>query len=206
MDIMLCSGNRAVMKRWNDLLTGQHQVEQVTSLGELRNRCTKKKFDLSLIHRLLVDVDAFSGLRKFAPLCKFFLLSDQPDEEEGIAFLKLGILGYANTYISQGRLAEAIHVITSGGVWLGQKVIQKLILESAAVAKEQAAPDAARRMAGLTRRERKVAEYVSRGRTNLEIAADLKITERTVKAHLTSVYEKTHISNRLGLALLINRG
>jgi hypothetical protein len=40
----------------------------------------------------------------------------------------------------------------------------------------------------------------------LRFAADLKITERTVKAHLTSVYEKTKTGNRLGLALLINRG
>jgi DNA-binding CsgD family transcriptional regulator len=61
-------------------------------------------------------------------------------------------------------------------------------------------------MAGLTKMERKVAEMVARGRTNFEIAADLKITERTVKAHLTSVYEKTKTGNRLALALLINRG
>jgi DNA-binding CsgD family transcriptional regulator len=47
---------------------------------------------------------------------------------------------------------------------------------------------------------------VAWGRTNLEIAADLKITERTVKAHLTSVYDKTKSGNRLSLALLINRG
>ena len=61
-------------------------------------------------------------------------------------------------------------------------------------------------MAGLTRAECKVAEYVSRGRTNLEIAADLDVTERTVKAHLTSVYEKTYTGNRLSLTFLINRG
>jgi len=206
MAILLCSANRSVMKRWHDMLAGQYQLEQATSLGELRNRCTEKKFDLFLIHRPLVDVDAFSELRKLAPISKFFLLSDQPGEEEGIAFLKLGIVGYANTYISQGRLAEAMHVISAGGVWLGQKVIQQLILETYARAKEKAAPPPEQLLAGLTRMERKVAEYVSRGRTNLEIAADLDITERTVKAHLTSVYEKTKTGNRLSLALLINRG
>jgi DNA-binding CsgD family transcriptional regulator len=40
----------------------------------------------------------------------------------------------------------------------------------------------------------------------LQFVADLKITERTVKAHLTSVYEKTKTGNRLSLALLISRG
>ena len=62
------------------------------------------------------------------------------------------------------------------------------------------------RMAKLTRAERNIAELVARGESNLEIAADLNITERTVKAHLTSIYEKTKTGNRLNLALLINLG
>jgi two-component system nitrate/nitrite response regulator NarL len=67
-------------------------------------------------------------------------------------------------------------------------------------------PALEQRLAGLTRMEHKVAELVARGRANLEIAADLDIAERTVKAHLTSVYEKTKTGSRLSLALLINRG
>ena len=51
-------------------------------------------------------------------------------------------------------------------------------------------------MAGLTPAEHKVAELVAQGQSNLEIAFNLKITERTVKAHLTSIYEKTKTGNR----------
>ena len=54
--------------------------------------------------------------------------------------------------------------------------------------------------------KRKVAEAVARGQANLEIAADLDISERTVKAHIASIYEKTKAGSRLSLALLINRG
>jgi DNA-binding NarL/FixJ family response regulator len=205
MAILLSSANRAVIKRWNDLLAGKHPLEQTSSLGELERRCAGKKFDLILLHRSLVDMAAFSQLRRLTPLSKFFLLSDLPNEEEGIAFLKLGITGYGNTYISPPRLAEALRVISAGGVWLGQKVIQQLILETYSRAKEQAAPETEQRLAGLTRMERRVAELVARGQANLEIAAGLKITERTVKAHLTSVYEKTKSGSRLSLALLMNR-
>jgi DNA-binding NarL/FixJ family response regulator len=148
---------------------------------------------------------AFSQLRQLAPLCKFFLLSDLPSEEEGLAFLKLGIAGYGNTYISRPRIAEAVRVISAGGVWLGQKVIQQLILETYSKAKEQEAPGTEERLSGLTPQELKVAGLVAQGQSNLEIADGLKITERTVKAHLTSIYEKTKISNRLSLALLLNR-
>lgn len=205
MAILLSSANQSVITRWEGLLGGQYRLEQTTLLRELKNRCTEK-FDLILLHRSLVDMDGFAELRRVAPLSKFFLLSDQPNEEEGIAFLKLGIVGYGNTYISQARLIEAVRVISGGAVWLGQKVIQKLIQESYSRAKEQAAPGAGQRLAGLTPAEHKVAELVSRGQSNLEIAFNLSITERTVKAHLTSVYEKTKTGSRLSLAMLINRG
>jgi DNA-binding NarL/FixJ family response regulator len=206
MTILLSSANKSVITRWESLLGGQYPLEQATLLRELKSRCTEKRFDLILLHRPLVDMDAFSELRRAAPLSKFFLLSDQPNEEEGLAFLKLGIVGYGNTYISQVRLVEAVRVISGGAVWLGQKVIQQLILESHSKAKEQVTPGSGQRLAGLTPAEHKVAKLVAQGQSNLEIAFNLKITERTVKAHLTSIYEKTKTGSRLSLALLINRG
>jgi two-component system nitrate/nitrite response regulator NarL len=206
MAILLSSANKSVITRWENLLGGQYPLEQVTLLRELKSRCTEKRFDLILLHRPLVDMAAFSELRRAVPLSKFFLLSDQPNEEEGLAFLKLGIVGYGNTYISQARLVEAVRVISGGAVWLGQKVIQQLILESYSKAKERVAPGSGQKLVDLTRAEHKVAELVARGQSNLEIAFNLKITERTVKAHLTSIYEKTKTGSRLSLALLINRG
>jgi two-component system nitrate/nitrite response regulator NarL len=206
MAILLSSANKSVITRWENLLGGQYPLEQVTLLRELKSRCTEKRFDLILLHRPLVDMAAFSELRRAVPLSKFFLLSDQPNEEEGLAFLKLGIVGYGNTYISQARLVEAVRVISGGAVWLGQKVIQQLIQESYSKAKERVAPGSGQKLVALTRAEHKVAELVARGQSNLEIAFNLKITERTVKAHLTSIYEKTKTGSRLSLALLINRG
>jgi DNA-binding NarL/FixJ family response regulator len=88
---------------------------------------------------------------------------------------------------------------------LGQKVMQRLIMESHLTAEKKADPDSERLLGALTPREREIAELVARGQANLEIAADLDITERTVKAHLTAIYEKTHTGSRLNLALLINR-
>lgn len=206
MAILLSSANRSVIKRWQDFLAGAHQLEEATSVGELRSRCAEGAFDLLLIHRSLVDMDTFSEIRGLSSSGRFFLLSDRPNEEEGLAFLKLGIVGYANTYISRARLGEAVRVILNGGIWLGQKVMQGLIRETYARAKQKAASSSEQRLAGLTPRERAVAELVAQGQSNLEIAYHLKITERTVKAHLTSIYEKTGTGSRLNLALLINQG
>jgi len=206
MIILLSSANRSVIKRWRDLLADEHELHETISIGELKRGCAEKKFDLLLIHRSLIDMHTFAEIRKIAPSGRFFLLSDRPDEEEGLAFLKLGIVGYGNTYISRGRLAEAVRIISNGGVWLGQKVMQRLIREMYTGAKEKVASTSEQKLASLTPRERAVAELVAQGQSNLEIAFNLKITERTVKAHLTSIYEKTGTGSRLNLALLINQG
>ncbi|UCD65416.1 MAG: response regulator transcription factor [Deltaproteobacteria bacterium] len=206
MAILLCSADETVIKRWGDLLGDNYDFEQVNTVAKLKSNSSENTFDLILIHRPLIDTDIFIEIRRATPLSRIFLLSDEPNEEEGLTFLKLGIVGYANTYISAERLSEAVRVITGGAVWLGQKVMQRLILDSYARAKEKAVSNSEKILGSLTKREREIANLVAHGQSNLEIAADLKITERTVKAHLSSVYEKTKTGSRLNLALLINRG
>ena len=206
MAILLSSVNDSVIQRWVDLLKDKYDLDQANSLSKLKKNCTDEKFDLILLHRSLVDTDTFIEIRSLNPLCRIFLLSDQPNEEEGLAFLKLGIVGYANTYISAERLTEAVRVISSGAVWLGQKVMQRLILDSYARAKEKAVSNSKKKLESLTKRESEIANLIAQGQSNLEIAANLNITERTVKAHLSSVYEKTQTGSRLNLALLVNRG
>ena len=207
MGILLSSANSTVVMRWAGHLNGRFETEKAQSLGELKTLCVTGKFDAILLHRMLIDMPAFSGLLNMSPAAKFFLLSDTPDEDEALSFLKMGIVGYGNTYISSSLLIEALRVIINGGVWLGQKVVQRLIMDTSVNAKGDGKKDAAGpAMAKLTRAERHIAELIARGQSNLEIAADLNITERTVKAHLTSIYAKTKTGNRLNLALLINLG
>jgi len=61
--------------------------------------------------------------------------------------------------------------------------------------------------APLTKRERQIVARVARGRTNREIAQELNIGEQTVKNHLSGIFEKMQVRNRLELALLaVQRG
>jgi len=206
MTILLGSGNKSVIKRWQGFLSEKYKLEQVKTLREFVNHCNEKAYELFLIHRPIIDREGFSSLVKSDVSHRFFLLSDRPNQEEGMDFLKFGIVGYGNTYMSRDRLNEAIRIIAAGGVWLGQQVIQQLITESFTKTKETASSNAEQKLLGLTKSERKIAHEIATGKTNLEIAADLNVTERTVKAHLTSIYEKTKTGNRLNLALLINQG
>jgi len=79
------------------------------------------------------------------------------------------------------------------------------ILDSYARAQEKAASNSGEILESLTKREREIANIVAQGQSNPEIAANLDIAECTIKAHLSSIYEKTKTGSRLNLALLINR-
>ena len=57
----------------------------------------------------------------------------------------------------------------------------------------------------LTEREYQVAMAVGKGLNNKEIASQLGLGERTVKAHLTTTFEKLHVRDRVQLALIVNR-
>jgi len=203
-NILLGSANSAVLKRWKILLEKDNSLEMATTAGELRSKCDSRIYDLVLLHRALIDEETFRKLQHDFPQNKFFILSDQPSEEEGLLYLKIGLAGYGNTYMSPPRLTEAVRIIFSGGVWLGRQIIQRLIQESYNKVKDVPARDE-NRLSSLTKAEQRIAERVARGQSNLDIATELRITERTVKAHLTSIYEKTKTSSRLGLALFINR-
>ena len=68
---------------------------------------------------------------------------------------------------------------------------------------DPATADARRRLARLTEREREVAEAVAAGSANAAIAADLHMSEATVKTHVSRVLAKTGAENRVQIALLI---
>ena len=126
------------------------------------------------------------------------ILSEFPKFEEGKKFLKLGVKGYANMYIHKKHLLQAIEVIESGNIWLYPDFMTSLISDAV----EEKKPNAFF-MRKLTEREKETALLVGKGKSNKEIAQLLNITERTVKAHLSSIYQKTEASDRLSLAQAI---
>ena len=156
-------------------------------------------FDISASSVVITDVSSAEKLLQERPELKLLVLSDTPNFEEGQGLLQLGIKGYANTYIHLLHLKQAIELINSGNIWLYPSFMQELIRASQDKNKQKE-----KLLALLTSREKETALQVSHGKSNKEIASELKITERTVKAHLSSIYEKTKISDRTSLALKLN--
>ncbi len=130
-------------------------------------------------------------------------LSDEPRDEEGMVALRAGVSGYCNGYASPAVLQQVAETVLQGGVWLGQSLLQKLVATTAQnLPKPAVAP--LDWTLSLTEREVIVARAVASGASNKEIADQLNITERTVKAHLTAAFEKLRVRDRLQLTLLVN--
>jgi DNA-binding NarL/FixJ family response regulator len=139
----------------------------------------------------------------------FIVLSSTPTDDEAIQCFSLGAKGYCNAHSAAGNLQSVADVVLQGGLWLGPSLLQRLIT---ATARPEFQPliepvlsPSASVASCLSEREREVATAVAKGASNKEIARQLEITERTVKAHVGSIFEKTGVRDRLQLALLLNR-
>ena len=143
-----------------------------------------------------------AALRQHCPATPVIVMSDRPDDAEAMAALALQARGYCNSHAGAEVLLKVASVVTQGGLWIGETLMQRLL----GVQHRIAVPEAARQplwRQSLTAREVEVAELVATGMRNKEIARQLAITERTVKAHMGAVLEKLGLHDRMQLALLI---
>jgi two-component system nitrate/nitrite response regulator NarL len=125
-----------------------------------------------------------------------------PAEAEAFALLKAGIQGYCHVEAAPEQLREVALVVEHGGLWMPPPLMQRfLALSTRAI--PTAAPEG-HQLNDLTARELMVAEQVAHGASNREIAQRLEITERTVKAHLSAIFEKLEVRDRVQLALRMN--
>ena len=129
------------------------------------------------------------------------ILSDTPSEDDALAALAAGAAGYCNGHAAPQVLQQVARAVGAGGIWVGQGLMQRLL---AATARAVPAADAQPWREVLTAREQEAALLLAKGASNKEIARELGITERTVKAHVASMFEKLGARDRLQLSLILN--
>lgn len=116
--------------------------------------------------------------------------------------LEAGASGYVHYLAIPQVLEQVAQVVVAGGMWLGADLMRQLVLATARILPAAEVPQAD--LSLLTSREKAVAELVAAGKSNKEVARDLDITERTVKAHLGSAFEKLQVRDRLQLVLVLS--
>ena len=175
------------------------------TVSELRNNempdllLIDPKFFPDPITDTIIDItDAYHALR-------VIVIENQSDRQiDQYALFKAGAHGFCKENISDELLNRAVQMVCEGEYWIQRKLITKMINDLAREINES------HNSVGhyentvidvLTPRELEVARMVRLGGNNKMIARELDISERTVKAHLSAIFRKLEIQNRLHLAL-----
>jgi DNA-binding NarL/FixJ family response regulator len=133
------------------------------------------------------------------------VLADEPDDSIVSEALALGASGCCNTYAAPEVLRQVALVVQNGGLWIGQEMLRRLVGGTSRILGARSIAQQKHEWSSvLSDRETQVACLVASGASNREIAEKLSITERTVKAHLSAVFEKLGLRDRLQLSLRVN--
>jgi len=141
-------------------------------------------------------------MRQYVGAAAIVALSDVPNDDEGLEAFSASARGYCNSHASEEVLRQVANVVSQGGLWIGESLMQRLLIGVNRVT-PQVVESVPTWQDKLTEREREVALAVSRGASNKEVARQLGITERTVKAHVAVIFTKLAVQDRLHLALRI---
>jgi DNA-binding NarL/FixJ family response regulator len=153
---------------------------------------------------LLRDELSFLQIQSFSATGKKVIaMTAIENPQEARRALETGASGYVHYLAAAEVLEQVAQVVAAGGMWLGADLMRQLVLATARIIPAATTPKAD--LSLLTSREKAVAELVAAGKTNKEVARDLAITERTVKAHLGSTFEKLQVRDRLQLVLVFSQ-
>lgn len=189
----LVSPDTDVLAHWQaGLGKAGAQVATLEALGQLRSGI------------VLLDADGYPQLSPPASLSllarhRVVVLTARPDEQTGLAWLYAGAVGYGARWSTPACLQLMCQSIEEGNTWVDQTLFARLRRV------EDVRPAEDDRRSAMSGREEQVASALSRGLSNKEIASELAISERTVKAHLSSLFQKFGVSNRLQLLLILRQ-
>jgi DNA-binding NarL/FixJ family response regulator len=160
-----------------------------------------------LIWVVLSDVFRYAHIAKWvAAGARVVALTAVEDPRQAKQALEVGANGYLHYLAAVPVLQQVGQVVEVGGLWLGADLMRQLVFATAnilnSVPSERTSPS--NYLDLLSARERDVAKAVAAGKSNKEVAKELDITERTVKAHLSAVFEKLHVRDRLHLVLVLS--
>jgi DNA-binding NarL/FixJ family response regulator len=153
---------------------------------------------------LLLDIDtpshgALEALRELngqTSSCRTIILAAHIENDQLVEALRAGARGVMMKTAPVDLLFKGIGAVLAGEYWVGRERVPDLVRFF-----RSAAPEPEGQPFGLTTRELQVVQGVVAGYTNKEIARRLSISQNTAKHHLSNIFDKVGVSNRLELAL-----
>lgn len=154
---------------------------------------------LIILHISSFTTESIPWIRRMAAEgLNIAVCSDRPDINEMLACVQAGCKAYCNSYMQTGLYQQMIRLVADGQSWFPPQMLQQTFSIAQAALAARQNPEA---LSELTERENEVARAVADGLSNKLIAERCAISERTVKAHLTNIFKKLNIKDRVQLVL-----
>jgi DNA-binding NarL/FixJ family response regulator len=152
-------------------------------------------------------VTATRRIRNSVPSTRVIVLTNHDQDELVFSSIRAGASGYLLKEVTAAQLANAIRTVADGFSLIYPSIAARVLDEFGRLRTTplNGAAGADEGYHDLTAREREVLQLVAYGRSNKEIAAELKISERTVKTHVSNIFGKLELTDRTQVALYAHR-
>jgi DNA-binding NarL/FixJ family response regulator len=159
--------------------------------------CRELKPDVVLMDinmPVMNGVEATRSIRSLLPDTKVLILTVNSDDAYVFRGIKAGATGYLLKDCTPEDLSRAIKTVHAGDTIIAPEIARKMLLAFEEAEEEPSAPH-------LTERELEIITALAHGRANKQIARELSISEKTVRNHISNIYKKLHVYDKLGAVL-----
>lgn len=210
----LVSKNPALISLYWDILLEQGDSLLLPDFSDLKWRAKTSNKGLVLIDAQadgFTDMHNISDLKRINPNLKVLVLAVDLTTDDELSALAAGASGSCKSNLLPEKIRQIFTTVQDGGVWISSAglphLLQRLKRLETLTRKNSVnnkTDQHEEKMACLTPREREIVELVASGDSNKMIANKLNIADRTVKVHLSVIFQKLKVNDRLQLALLAN--
>lgn len=197
---------------WRQVLSPLFEVYEVDVHDRRAVELCLKKVSIEVLVidlALLGDagVNEVSALKEIQPNLNIVVMTKTPNQREEISAVLFGAKAYCSFDLNLELLPKVVKTVLMNELWVDRKFVSRLLteIEDITQVKHTEAKRLDKGVAAMTPRESEIAALVATGSSNRRIAEQLNISERTVKAHLGVIFRKIGITDRLQLALYMNR-
>jgi RNA polymerase sigma factor (sigma-70 family) len=198
-------GLRKILSLEKDILV----VGEAANGEEIPRVVERTKPDVLLLDLKMPKGDVVQNLLDAgarSPTTRVIVLTAFSDEENVLNAAKGGAKGYVPKGVPSATLLQAIKIVQDGGSWIDKEIpswetFEEIVRDQSN--SREAASQLDDSIKALTKREMEILRLVAGGLTNEEIGKKIFISEKTVKTHLTNIFDKLKVNNRFKAALML---
>ena len=193
MEIILYSDDINIINKWENAIKEKCRVcYDIDELSEVYD-------SIIILNYASLESDIKINLKKLNKNNNRVLIFQRnPSLKTAKELLKLGAKGYGNLIIKDHFIVSAIESIKDGMVWLHSEFTTMLLEDTNSNEEHKTTLDV------LSKREKDVVYLLKDGISYKDIAKQLSVTPRTIKAHAHNIYKKLNVKDRFGLVVLLS--